>query len=387
MKVTLKNVTKKFGSTVAVNNFSATFPDGHLICLLGPSGCGKSTVLNILCGILDVTSGQVFFDEEDVTSLSPEQRNIGMVFQNYALYPHLTVLENIAFPLEVQKVNKKIRIEKAKEIASLVHVESLLHRYPGELSGGQQQRVAIARALIKNPKLLLMDEPLSNLDARLRLEMREEIRRIQIETGVTTIFVTHDQDEAMSISDSIILMKDGNLAQEGLCNDLYNQPNSKFVADFLGNPPINVVEGYLENNKFIFDDNSGFILLENMTDLNMLNMTQNFNEDVSNSNMPNMTNANYDKKLALAIRPESFILDKIMTSEDLQKNKYDKNVFEVLSVFKQTREELAHIKIGSKEFTVFLPDDSGVKKYDKILLSIKEKGCFIFDAETGERFK
>ena len=384
MKVTLKNVTKKFGSTVAVNNFSATFPDGHLICLLGPSGCGKSTVLNILCGILDVTSGQVFFDNEDVTSLSPEQRNIGMVFQNYALYPHLTVLENIAFPLEVQKVNKKIRIEKAKEIAELVHVESLLHRYPGELSGGQRQRVAIARALIKNPKLLLMDEPLSNLDARLRLEMREEIRRIQIETGVTTIFVTHDQDEAMSISDSIILMKDGVLAQEGLCNDLYNQPNSKFVADFLGNPPINVVEGYLENNKFIFDDNSGFILLENMTDLNM---TQNFNEDVSNSNMPNMTNANYEKKLALAIRPESFILEKIMTSEDLQKNKYDKNIFEVLSVFKQTREELAHIKIGSKELQIFLPDDSGVKKYDKVVLSIKEKGCFIFDAETGERLK
>ena len=377
MKVTLKNVTKKFGSTVAVNNFSATFPDGHLICLLGPSGCGKSTVLNILCGILDVTSGQVFFDEEDVTSLSPEQRNIGMVFQNYALYPHLTVLENIAFPLEVQKVNKKIRIEKAKEIAKLVHVENLLHRYPGELSGGQQQRVAIARALIKNPKLLLMDEPLSNLDARLRLEMREEIRRIQLETGVTTIFVTHDQDEAMSISDSIILMKDGVLAQEGLCNDLYNQPNSKFVAGFLGNPPINVVEGYLEKNKFTFEDNSSFIMLDENIE----------NSFYQNSNLIDLKN----KKLALAIRPESFELkeifncDKNMTT--LDEEKYDKNIFEVLSVFKQTREELAHIKKGTKEFTVFLPDDSGVKKYDKVTLSIKEKGCFIFDAETGERFK
>ena len=377
MKVTLKNVTKKFGSTVAVNNFSATFPDGHLICLLGPSGCGKSTVLNILCGILDVTSGQVFFDEEDVTSLSPEQRNIGMVFQNYALYPHLTVLENIAFPLEVQKVNKKIRIEKAKEIAELVHVETLLHRYPGELSGGQQQRVAIARALIKNPKLLLMDEPLSNLDARLRLEMREEIRRIQLETGVTTIFVTHDQDEAMSISDSIILMKDGVLAQEGLCNDLYNQPNSKFVADFLGNPPINVVEGYLEKNKFTFEDNSSFIMLDENIE----------NTFYQNSNLIDLKN----KKLVLGIRPESFELkeifkcDKNMTAFD--EEKYDKNIFEVLSVFKQTREELAHIKKGTKEFTVFLPDDSGVKKYDKVVLSIKEKGCFIFDAETGERFK
>ena len=377
MKVTLKNVTKKFGSTVAVNNFSATFPDGHLICLLGPSGCGKSTVLNILCGILDVTSGQVFFDEEDVTSLSPEQRNIGMVFQNYALYPHLTVLENIAFPLEVQKVNKKIRIEKAKEIAELVHVETLLYRYPGELSGGQQQRVAIARALIKNPKLLLMDEPLSNLDARLRLEMREEIRRIQLETGVTTIFVTHDQDEAMSISDSIILMKDGVLAQEGLCNDLYNQPNSKFVADFLGNPPINVVEGYLEKNKFTFEDNSSFIILDENIE----------NSFYQNSNSIDLKN----KKLALAIRPESFELkeifkcDKNMTAFD--EEKYDKNIFEVLSVFKQTREELAHIKKGTKEFTVFLPDDSDVKKYDKVVLSIKEKGCFIFDAETGERYK
>ena len=377
MKVTLKNVTKKFGSTVAVNNFSATFPDGHLICLLGPSGCGKSTVLNILCGILDVTSGQVFFDNEDVTSLSPEQRNIGMVFQNYALYPHLTVLENIAFPLEVQKVNKKIRIEKAKEIAELVHVESLLHRYPGELSGGQQQRVAIARALIKNPKLLLMDEPLSNLDARLRLEMREEIRRIQIETGVTTIFVTHDQDEAMSISDSIILMKDGVLAQEGLCNDLYNQPNSKFVADFLGNPPINVVEGYLEKNKFTFEDNSSFIMLDENIE----------NSFYQNSNSIDLKN----KKLALAIRPESFELKEILNCDknmtELNEEKYDKNIFEVMSVFKQTREELAHIKKGTKEFTVFLPDDSGVKKYDKVTLSIKEKGCFIFDAETGERYK
>ena len=377
MKVTLKNVTKKFGSTVAVNNFSATFPDGHLICLLGPSGCGKSTVLNILCGILDVTSGQVFFDEQDVTSLSPEQRNIGMVFQNYALYPHLTVLENIAFPLEVQKVNKKIRIEKAKEIAELVHVETLLHRYPGELSGGQQQRVAIARALIKNPKLLLMDEPLSNLDARLRLEMREEIRRIQLETGVTTIFVTHDQDEAMSISDSIILMKDGVLAQEGLCNDLYNQPNSKFVADFLGNPPINVVEGYLEKNKFTFEDNSSFIMLDENIE----------NSFYQNSNSIDLKN----KKLALAIRPESFELKEILNCDknmtNLDKEKYDKNIFEVMSVFKQTREELAHIKKGTKEFTVFLPDDSGVKKYDKVALSIKEKGCFIFDAETGERYK
>ena len=239
MRVRIDNVTKKFGHTTAVSNFSAELQDGHLICLLGPSGCGKSTLLNMLCGIIPVTEGQIFFDDKDVTKLPPDQRNIGMVFQNYALYPHMTVAQNIAFPLEVQKVNKNERKTRVEEIAKLVHVDNLLRRYPSELSGGQQQRVAIARAMVKKPQLLLMDEPLSNLDARLRLEMREEIRRIQKETGVTTVFVTHDQEEAMSISDSILLMKDGLLIQSGLCQELYVNPNSLFVAEFLGNPPAN----------------------------------------------------------------------------------------------------------------------------------------------------
>ncbi len=239
MKVRIDNVTKKFGNTTAVSNFSAELEDGHLICLLGPSGCGKSTLLNMLCGIIPVTQGQIFFDDKDVTKLPPDQRNIGMVFQNYALYPHMTVAQNIAFPLEVLKVKKDERMARVEEIAKLVHVDNLLRRYPSELSGGQQQRVAIARAMVKKPQLLLMDEPLSNLDARLRLEMREEIRRIQKETGVSTVFVTHDQEEAMSISDSILLMKDGLLIQSGLCQELYVNPNSLFVAEFLGNPPAN----------------------------------------------------------------------------------------------------------------------------------------------------
>ncbi len=241
MKVRIDNVTKKFGNTTAVSDFSAELEDGHLICLLGPSGCGKSTLLNMLCGIIPVTQGQIFFDDKDVTKLPPDQRNIGMVFQNYALYPHMTVAENIAFPLEVLKVKKDERKARVEEIAKLVHVDNLLRRYPSELSGGQQQRVAIARAMVKKPQLLLMDEPLSNLDARLRLEMREEIRRIQKETGVTTVFVTHDQEEAMSISDSILLMKDGLLIQSGLCQELYVNPNCLFVAEFLGNPPANKI--------------------------------------------------------------------------------------------------------------------------------------------------
>ncbi|NLF27452.1 MAG: ABC transporter ATP-binding protein, partial [Clostridiales bacterium] len=216
MRVTLDHLTKKFGDVVAVSDFSAELEHGELIALLGPSGCGKSTILNMLAGIVPATGGKILFDGEDATDMPPEKRGIGLVFQNYALYPHMTVLQNICFPLEVQRIPKADRLSRAEEIAKLVHVEALLKRRPAELSGGQQQRVAIARALVKNPHLLLLDEPLSNLDARLRLEMREEIRRIQQRTGVTTIFVTHDQEEAMSISDRIVLMKAGALQQSGV---------------------------------------------------------------------------------------------------------------------------------------------------------------------------
>ena len=233
-----------------------TLPDGELVSLLGPSGCGKSTVLNMLAGILKPTAGRIFFDGEDVTTLPPERRGIGLVFQNYALYPHMTVLQNISFPLEIQKVPREERQQRARDMAKMVHVDTLLHRRPKELSGGQQQRVAIARALVKKPKLLLLDEPLSNLDARLRLEMREEIRRIQQQTQVTTVFVTHDQEEAMSISDHIALMKDGYLQQYDKPQQLYDNPNNQFVADFLGAPPINHLNGTLVNGQFTLTDGS-----------------------------------------------------------------------------------------------------------------------------------
>ncbi|MBO7399199.1 MAG: ABC transporter ATP-binding protein, partial [Clostridia bacterium] len=212
MNVILKNLTKTFpGRTskdkpvTAVNNFDFEIPDGKLIALLGPSGCGKSTMLNLICGLEDPTSGKIFFGETDVTDLPPESRGVGMVFQNYALYPHMTVRQNIMFPLQnfrgKDKLTKAQMEERVLEAAKLVRIDNLMHRKPAQMSGGQQQRVAIARALVKLPGLLLLDEPLSNLDARLRLETREEIRRIQKKTGITTIFVTHDQEEAMSISD------------------------------------------------------------------------------------------------------------------------------------------------------------------------------------------
>ena len=262
MKVTLQHVTKQFPglgkgarAVTAVNDFDFTLPDGKLVGLLGPSGCGKSTTLNLLCGLLKPTSGKIFFGDEDVTQLPAEHRGVGMVFQNYALYPHLTVRQNIRFPLEnlrgKDKLSKPEMEQRVRDAAALVQLEELLDRKPSELSGGQQQRVAIARALVKTPRVLLLDEPLSNLDARLRLQTREEIRRIQRKTQVTTIFVTHDQEEAMSISDEIVVMKDGVVQQIGRPQEVYDSPVNLFVAKFLGTPPIHVFRGEVHNGRLL----------------------------------------------------------------------------------------------------------------------------------------
>ena len=267
MNVTLQNLTKIFPSrdkksgkeVVAVNDFTLEIPDGKLIGLLGPSGCGKSTTLYMISGLQKPTGGQIFFGEEDVTELSTENRGSGLVFQNYALYPHMTVLQNILFPLQnlkgADKMDKEQMLERAHEVAKLVQIDELMGRKPSELSGGQQQRVAIARALVKMPRVLLLDEPLSNLDARLRLQTREEIRRIQKETGITTVFVTHDQEEAMSISDMIVVMKLGVVQQTGAPQEVYDDPTNLFVAKFLGTPPINVLEGKVEGGKLYLGEN------------------------------------------------------------------------------------------------------------------------------------
>ncbi len=261
MKVELQNLTKIFPSrnkksneeVVAVNNFTFTIPDGKLIGLLGPSGCGKSTTLYMISGLQKPSGGSIYFGEDDVTFLPTEARGIGLVFQNYALYPHMTVKQNILFPLQnlkgADKLSKDEMLERAYWAAKLVQIDDLMDRKPGEMSGGQQQRVAIARALVKKPRVLLLDEPLSNLDARLRLQTREEIRRIQRETGITTIFVTHDQEEAMSISDMIVVMKLGVVQQIGEPQAVYDDPKNLFVAKFLGTPPINVFNGEVREGK------------------------------------------------------------------------------------------------------------------------------------------
>ena len=292
MKIVLQNLTKRYPNrnkkikqdVIAVNDFTFEIPDGKLIGLLGPSGCGKSTTLNMICGLEKPTSGKIFFGDDDVTDLPPENRGVGMVFQSYALYPHLTVLQNIIFPLQNRKgkdkMTKEEMVQAATEAARLVQIDTLLERKPSELSGGQQQRVAIARALVKMPKVLLLDEPLSNLDARLRLQTREEIRRIQRETGITTVFVTHDQEEAMSISDQIVVMEAGMVRQIDSPQKVYDDPCNLFVAKFLGTPPINVFEGSVrEGGLYVGKDR----ILDT----------------------PGLKNG----KVTIGIRPEGFVLD------------------------------------------------------------------------------
>ena len=362
MKVVLQNLTKIFpgrgrGSheTVAVSDLNFEIPDGELIALLGPSGCGKSTTLNLISGLQKPTDGKIFFGDDDVTDLPPENRGVGLVFQNYALYPHLSVMDNIIFPLGnlrgKDKMTKSEMKQKAHEIAKLVQIDELMDRKPGELSGGQQQRVAIARALIKMPRVLLLDEPLSNLDARLRLQTREEIKRIQRETGITTVFVTHDQDEAMSISDRIIVMREGVTQQIGGPQEVYDDPANLFVANFLGTPPINVFSASVRGGRLYIGD-----------------------DDVLGiKNIP-------DKEVWAAIRPEGFVLDENGPLEC----------------------GFGSVEVMGRDISVVSENPNAVKptvrsiissenRVDRsqktVRFSLKPKKVFIFDKNTEERLR
>ena len=242
-RIEFHNIVKSFGSVDVIPNMSLDIADGEFVALLGPSGCGKSTSLLILAGIYQPTSGELLFDGHVVNEVEARDRNVGIVFQSYALYPHMSVRNNIMFPMRFKKTPPDEAASRAKRVAELVQVGQLMDRKPSELSGGQQQRVALARALVKEPQLLLLDEPLSNLDATLRLSMRTEIKSLQEELGITTILVTHDQIEATTMADRIICMREGRIEQVGTPNDLYHRPSSLFIAGFIGSPPINLIEG------------------------------------------------------------------------------------------------------------------------------------------------
>ena len=338
----------------ALKSIDLEINEGELICLLGPSGCGKTTILNLLAGLLDPTSGDIKFDNESVIDKHPKDRNIGLVFQNYALYPHMTVLENIMFPLTVGK-NKKSK-QEAKSISEkfmkITSIEGLADKKPGEMSGGQQQRVAITRALVQSPKILLLDEPLSNLDARLRLKIREEIRRLVKEIGITTIFVTHDQEEALSISDRIVLMNEGIVQQFDIPQNLYLEPENLFVAKFRGNPIINIFEMNKEGDALKSKDFS--------IDLNLL----------SNDRFKGELNQG---KYYVGIRPEYF---------ELSENPLFKVNVESIELI--GKDCIVNFNINDTHSKSITDISKNIKEDDEVGFDIDYKSIYIFQ-ENGVR--
>ena len=393
MEIRIKNLTKVFPGnpkkgipdTRAVDDLNILVPDGELVGLLGPSGCGKSTTLYMIAGLLEPSDGEIWFGDEDVTDLEPEKRGIGLVFQNYALYPHMTVYKNVAFPLTNLRIQEPVvdengnpvldvdgnpEIKKRKltkdeidkivrETSKIVQIEQYLERKPNQLSGGQQQRVAIARALVKKPKVLLLDEPLSNLDARLRLQTREEIRHIQQSTGITTVFVTHDQEEAMSISDKTVVMKLGVKQQEGVPQDVYNNPCNKFVANFLGTPPINLFAGRIQGGKvYIGEDCVREITPEEM--------------EQAKAEGRNLS----DQDVTVGIRPEGIVID-----ENVKPNFH----FKVDRILTMGRDIML---MSDQEFrlsdTKFVIDAFTKVSVGTVEAQVKPHKCLVFSLEEGE---
>lgn len=255
MNVRFVNVKKQFGSNTVVDDFNLETEDGEFVVLLGPSGCGKTTTLRMLAGLEEATSGNIFIGNERVNDIPPQKRDVAMVFQNYALYPHLSVFENISYPLRVRKINKDEIQTKVERVAKMLEIEKLLQRKPRELSGGERQRVALARAIVRSPKVYLMDEPLSNLDAKLRVQMRGELKHLQHELGTTTVYVTHDQAEAMTLAHRVAVMNKGRLQQFDTPLNIYHKPANRFVAEFVGSPSMNFLEGNIDsaNRTFVHD--------------------------------------------------------------------------------------------------------------------------------------
>lgn len=343
MSIELKNIRKCYEKDVAViDDFNLSIEDGDFVVFLGPSGCGKSTLLRIIAGLIDIDGGSIFMDGENITNSLPKDRNMAFVFQNYALYPHMTVSENITVSLKLKKVPKEKIESKLKEIAELLSIEDLLTRYPRELSGGQQQRVALARAIIRSPKAYLMDEPLSNLDAKLRQKMRFEIMKLYEKLKITTIYVTHDQVEAMTMATRVVLLNKGEIIQSGPPQELFDAPNNTFVANFIGNG-MNFFEGEIKDGELIFFDfKIPFKSKENL-------------------------------KVQVGIRPEHINLD--------SGTKYEVKYCENLGA-----ESILHFEEGKDNFTVrtFLKDD--INNGDRFDISFDREKIHIFK-EDGTRYE
>ena len=342
VEVKFENITKKFNETVAVDNVSCVFKAGTLTTLLGPSGCGKTTSLRLIAGLERASSGKIFIDNEDVTLLPATDRDVSMVFQSYALFPHMSVIENVSYGLKMAKVKKNEYIEKSIETLKLVNLEGYENRMPSELSGGQQQRVAVARAIVLEPKVLLFDEPLSNLDAKLRRQVREDIRNIQQRLGVTTIYVTHDQEESLAISDNVIVMNKSIIAQEGKPIDLYDNPNTKFVANFIGDANIIKAEATSKNDT-LYRLKIGEVIVE-------VNSTKRINKTTSIALRPEKININKNRK-------ENNLIGKIISASFVG-NSYQYTIStNVGKIYVISHDTINNFELNSEVFLSFEKND------------------------------
>ncbi len=355
----LKNVSKRFGRNVmAVKNFSLEVHDREYLVLLGPSGCGKTTTMRMVAGLEEVTEGIITIDGEDITDLPPRRRNVSMVFQNYAVWPHMTVYDNIAFALKLKGIKRDAIDSTVREVAELTKIGELLARYPAQLSGGQRQRVAVARAIAVKPKIFLMDEPLSNLDAKLRVAMRTELKAIHNKTKATTVFVTHDQSEAMSMADRIVIMKDGEVMQIGSPEDVYDNSASLFVADFIGTPPTN-----------FFD-----VELKTMEGAYHLTHSH-FDMALTGADAARLREHGKDK-VTLGVRPEKIVLvrenDAVLSAQ-------------CLVAEPQGSHQIVAVEIGDKIVKFIAPAQPRIDAGEPVHLAFKSEALRFFDKETGTR--
>lgn len=344
-EIQLNNISKRWGSFVGVQNFDLTIADKEFLVLLGPSGCGKTTTMRMIAGLEDVTEGEITIDGRVVNDLDPKDRDVAMVFQSYALYPNLDVYENIRFPLKVRKIDPSTHDERVKRAAEMVELTEFMHRRPAELSGGQRQRVALARAIVREPNVFLMDEPLSNLDAKLRVSTRHQIKNLSHELQVTTIYVTHDQIEAMTLADRVVVMSKGVVQQVGTPTDIYDRPANTFVASFIGSPAMNLLEGEISGGTFT-------------------------GENVSISGLSGA----HEGKITLGFRAEDAALDPSGTSSA-----------PLYSLELLGDATIATLKMGGTIASIRAAKDYRAEIGDQTSVSIPPEICHIFDATTGER--
>lgn len=348
-RLVIKNLNKSFGSVHVVKDLNLDVVPGEFLVLLGPSGCGKTTALRMVAGLEEVQSGTITLGDTDVTTVPPKYRDVAMVFQSYALYPHKTVAENIGFPLKMQGVAVPERDQAVRDAAQQVHLENLLERYPRQLSGGQRQRVALARAIIRRPSVFLMDEPLSNLDAQLRGFMRAELKHMQHELGVTTLYVTHDQIEAMTLAHRVAIINEGELQQLGTPKEVYNDPANLFVAGFMGSPPMNFVEGQITSGRFTGPG----IDLE-------------------------VTGAPKDATTTLGFRPEDAELTEV------GKGLFDTRVYAAEMTGEQT---LVTLKLNESYFVIKMPKDYETEIGTEVGVMFSAEHGYLFDTGSGERLR